>query len=143
MTNFVALLRAINVGGTGKLPMKELSAMCWDLGFQDVRTYIQSGNVVFESALPERTVRTELERVLSKRMGKKIDVFVRTASELSSILKANPFPEAEPAKVAVFFCPTPRRRGYRTTLSRTAESKSGWAGERSTSTIRTAWGSPN
>ena len=53
MTAFVALLRAVNVGGTGKLPMSELKAMCEALGFEGVRTYIASGNVVFTSRKSE------------------------------------------------------------------------------------------
>ncbi len=107
MATFIALLRAVNVGGTGLLPMKDLSALCTDLGFGKVRTYIQSGNVVFESKLPEKTVRTKLEEALTKRLGKKADVLVRTASELRSILEANPFPEAQPSKVTVLFLSNP------------------------------------
>ena len=49
MTAFIALLRAVNVGGTGKLPMNLLKAMCKELGFTAVRTYIGSGNIVFSS----------------------------------------------------------------------------------------------
>jgi len=49
MTSYVALIRAVNVGGTGKLPMRELVTLCEDAGFQAVRTYIASGNVVFLS----------------------------------------------------------------------------------------------
>jgi uncharacterized protein (DUF1697 family) len=108
---FVALLRAINVGGTGMLPMKDLSAICTDLGFKKVRTYIQSGNVIFESALPEENVRAGLDQVLTRRMGKKVDVMVRSASELRSILEANPFPDAPPAKVAVLFLSHPAPKG--------------------------------
>ena len=111
MAIFVALLRAVNVGGTGMLPMKELSALCIKLGFKKVRTYIQSGNVVLESSLPEENVRAGLERVLTKRMGKKVDVMVRSASELRSILEANPFADAEPAKVAVVFLSHPAPKG--------------------------------
>jgi len=103
MTTFIALLRAINVGGTGTLPMKELSALCAGLGLENVQTYIQSGNVVFESRRSEEHVRTDLERVLHENMGGKIDVMVRTAAELRSILDANPFPHANPAQVAVAF----------------------------------------
>src|SRR6202008_63371 len=97
MTVFVAFLRAINVGGTGMLPMKDLAALCTDLGLQDVRTYIQSGNVVFASKLAERKVQAQLEKALAAKMGKKIDVMVRTAAELRSILLGNPFPRAKPA----------------------------------------------
>jgi len=50
MTRYVGLLRAVNVGGTGKLPMADLRAMCAEIGFADVQTYIASGNVVFDSA---------------------------------------------------------------------------------------------
>jgi uncharacterized protein (DUF1697 family) len=57
MAKYVALLRAINVGGTGKLPMTDLKALCEDAGFAHVQTYIASGNVVFESAAPEPQVK--------------------------------------------------------------------------------------
>ena len=103
MAIFAALLRAINVGGTGMLPMKELAALCVGLGFENVRTYIQSGNVVFETSLAESKIQATLEQMLTRKMDKKIDVFVRSASELRSILQGNPFPEAPPAKVAVVF----------------------------------------
>jgi uncharacterized protein (DUF1697 family) len=106
MAVFIALLRAVNVGGTGMLPMKELSTLCSDLGFKNVRTYIQSGNVVFETALLEKAVKAKLEDALAKRMGKKVDVAVRTPPELQAILKENPFSSSPPAKVAVFFLPT-------------------------------------
>jgi uncharacterized protein (DUF1697 family) len=52
MPGYIALLRAVNVGGTGKLPMADLKAMCGDAGFARVQTYIASGNAVFESRLP-------------------------------------------------------------------------------------------
>lgn len=103
MTTFVALLRAINVGGTGLLPMKDLSALCVDLGFENVRTYIQSGNVIFDSSLSEADVKTELEWVLEARMDNHVDVLLRSAKELRSILEANPFPNAKPAQVGVMF----------------------------------------
>ncbi|HEY2785735.1 MAG TPA: DUF1697 domain-containing protein [Fimbriiglobus sp.] len=102
MPTYVALLRAVNVGGTGKLPMKDLVKLCTKLGFADVRTFIQSGNVVFRSKLGERAVRTKLEVALTEKMGKPADVIVRTGPEMKAVLAANPFPDAEPAKVGVF-----------------------------------------
>ena len=111
MAVFIALLRAINVGGTGMLPMKELSALCTELGLAKVRTYIHSGNVVFESRLSEEKVRAALEKALAERMRKTIDVMVRTAAELRSVLEANPFPDAQPAKVAVVFRSGPAPKG--------------------------------
>jgi uncharacterized protein (DUF1697 family) len=107
MTAFVALLRAVNVGGTGMLPMKDLQAMCVGLGLEKVRTYIQSGNVVFESLMPERILRANLEQALSEKMGKPATVLIRTAAELRATLDANPFPAAKPAQVALVFLPEP------------------------------------
>ena len=107
MTAFVALLRAVNVGGTGALPMGELQSMCVKLGLDNIRTYIQSGNVVFESQMPERILRAKLEQALHERMGKHVTVLIRTASELRATLDANPFPSARPAQVGVVFLPEP------------------------------------
>jgi uncharacterized protein (DUF1697 family) len=100
---YIALLRGINVGGTGLLPMKDLAALCESLGFASVRTYIQSGNVLFASKLAESKVKKLLEDTLEKRMGKKIHVIVRTHAELLRILERNPFPGEEPAKVGISF----------------------------------------
>ena len=88
--------------------MKELAALCERLDFKDVRTYIQSGNVIFTSGLSEEAVRSGLEKSLVVKMGKKIDVMVRTPAELRFVLSHNPFPDKEPAKVAVaFLCEPP------------------------------------
>jgi uncharacterized protein (DUF1697 family) len=103
MTAFVALLRAVNVGGTGKLSMSDLSKLCTKLGFKNVRTYIQSGNVIFESQLSETAIRTRLEEALTRVLGKRADVMVRTAAELQAVLDGNPFPNVEPARVGVYF----------------------------------------
>lgn len=100
---YIALLRGVNVGGTGILAMKDLAALCTDLGFTQVRTYIQSGNAIFASRLKEDTVRGALETALHAKMGKRIDVMVRTLAEMRAVLEANPFPDREPAKVAVNF----------------------------------------
>lgn len=103
MPIYVALLRAVNVGGTGKLPMSELRAMCVAEGFEAVQTYIASGNVVFASDLSESKVKAALERRLADYAGKPVGVIVRTAKEMASVLKANPFPDAPPNwTVAIF-----------------------------------------
>ena len=103
MTRYVALLRAVNVGGTGKVAMTELKAMCVDAGFDHVQTYIASGNVVFESKASSRRVKSELEARLLASAGKPVAVFVRTADEMQAVLNRNPFPE-KPANftVAIF-----------------------------------------
>ncbi|HTJ94401.1 MAG TPA: DUF1697 domain-containing protein [Pararobbsia sp.] len=103
MTTFIALLRAVNVGGTGKLPMTELVEMCNAAGFTDVRTYIASGNVVFRSKLGEAKVRTTLEKSLHAYAGKPVGVIVRTASEMADVLEQNPFANEAGNRVAALF----------------------------------------
>lgn len=103
MNRYVALLRAVNVGGTGKLPMAELRAMCESLGFAEARTYIASGNVVFASGLSEKTVKTKLERALETYAGKPVGILIRTAAELAAVLDANPFKSAAPNRTVAIF----------------------------------------
>ena len=103
MTAFVALLRAVNVGGTGKLPMTELKAMCDAAGFNKVRTYIASGNALFESGLAEAEVKAALERALERYAGKPVGVLVRTAAEMAAVEAANPWAERPGNRVAAIF----------------------------------------
>jgi uncharacterized protein (DUF1697 family) len=103
MSIFIGLLRAINVGGTGSLAMTDLKAMCEGLGLTDVRTYIQSGNVIFGSTWAEPHIKTALEEALSRKMGKPIRVLVRSAREMRAVLDGNPFPGAPASKVSVVF----------------------------------------
>lgn len=103
MTCYIALLRAVNVGGTGKLPMSELRQLCESVGFSAVRTYIASGNVVFESPKTAAAVKAELEKALHTYAGKPLGVLVRTSTELAEVLAQNPFPdEAANRTVAIF-----------------------------------------
>jgi uncharacterized protein (DUF1697 family) len=103
VTIHIALLRAVNVGGTGKLPMADLRALCEKAGLKDARTYIQSGNVVFTSALAAPAAKTTLERALAVRLGKPCQVLIRSAEELERIVAANPYPEAAPNQLLVVF----------------------------------------
>jgi uncharacterized protein (DUF1697 family) len=107
MPAYVALLRAINVGGTGKLPMTELKAMCETCSFAKVRTYIASGNVVFTSGKRESAVKAVLERALAAYAGKPVGVLVRTAEEMAGVLEANPFPKAAPNRTMAIFLDAP------------------------------------
>lgn len=103
MTTYIALLRAVNVGGTGKLPMAALVKMCEGCGFAGVRTYIASGNAVFTSKLKERKVKALLEERLAALAGKPVGVLVRTADEMAAVVAANPFRAARPnSTVAIF-----------------------------------------
>ena len=99
----VALLRAVNVAGTGKLAMTDLRAMGTALGFADVRTFIASGNLLFGSGLDEATIKVLLEARLAVHAGKRVAVFVRTAAELAAIVAADPFPDAVGARHTVHF----------------------------------------
>lgn len=103
MSTYVALLRAVNVGGTGKLPMAALVKMCAALGFEDARTYIASGNAVFGSRLGERKVKAALEKRLAEYAGKPVGVLVRTAEEMAAVLAANPFRTIPPNRTVAIF----------------------------------------
>jgi uncharacterized protein (DUF1697 family) len=103
MPTYIALLRAVNVGGTGKLPMATLKAMCAAEGFAKVQTYIASGNVVFVAKQAESKVKAALENRLQAFAGKPVGVVVRTADEMRAVLESNPFPDSPPnSTVAIF-----------------------------------------
>lgn len=107
MTDFIALLRAVNVGGTGKLPMSDLKDLCQKAGFGSVRTYIASGNVVFASDATEHEVKALLEDRLLSYAGKPVGVLVRTAEQLAAVLAGNPFPKASPSRTVAIFLDRP------------------------------------
>jgi len=103
MNTFIGLLRAVNVGGTGKLPMSDLKKMCESIGFKEIRTYIASGNVIFESEKSEAEVKTALMEKLQAYGGKAVNVLVRTVKELTDVLVKNPFSEAAPNRTTAIF----------------------------------------
>jgi len=103
MTAYCALLRAVNVGGHGRLAMSDLKTICEGAGFGQVRTYIQSGNVVFASEFGADAVEDRLTQALATHLGAPVDVMVRTALELAAIRDANPFSGAPPNFVMVQF----------------------------------------
>jgi uncharacterized protein (DUF1697 family) len=103
MPVYIALLRGINVVGANQLPMKELAVMCGACGFLKARTYIQSGNAIFESRLKEAAIQRKLEAALAAKMSKPVAVMVRTPAEMRAVLAANPFPNEHPSKVLVAF----------------------------------------
>lgn len=107
MTIYIALLRAVNVGGTGKLPMSELKALCQAAGFQDVRTYIASGNVIFQSKANEAAVKKALEAKLTDYASRPVDVLVRTAAELANVVSNNPFPDKAANRTLTIFLDAP------------------------------------
>ena len=104
----IALLRAVNVGGTGKLPMAELKAMAEELGLENTRTYIASGNLLFDTKLKESAVKAKLEKRLEDYAGKPVGVMVRTGTEMGKVVEDNPF-RGEPGNrvVAIFLDEAP------------------------------------
>jgi uncharacterized protein (DUF1697 family) len=112
LKTYICFLRGINVGGHMLLPMNELRTLCEKLGFERVRTYIQSGNIVLETPLAEAALGKQLESALQEKMGKRIPVALRTIDELDAVLKNNPFQKAEPAKVGVMFFAEPIREYF-------------------------------
>ena len=111
MPVYVALLRAVNVGGTGKLTMADLRAACDGLGFAGAKTYIQSGNVVFRSDLPEPAVQAKLEQALAAKMGKAPGVLLRSRRQLEDVAaRAERFLDAKPNLLLIAFLPEPPPR---------------------------------
>jgi uncharacterized protein (DUF1697 family) len=120
MNAYIALLRAVNVMGAGKLPMAELKSLCEAAGFKSVRTYIASGNVVFQSAKSEAKVKSILEATLAKRDGKPVTVLVRTAAEMAAVLAANPFPQMPANHTLAHFLDKPPAADALQTISKQA-----------------------
>jgi uncharacterized protein (DUF1697 family) len=106
MPTYIALLRAVNVGGTGKLPMADFRKLLSQLGFRNVETYIQSGNAVFDAPGSPASVTKSVSTALATFMGKPVPVLVRGRDDLSGVIAANPFAaeaEADGARVHVVF----------------------------------------
>ncbi len=133
MTAYIALFRGINVGGRNILPMKELRAELENLGCEDVKTYIQSGNAVFrhsEGTSPRlaESIRTAIDA----SHGFEPAVLLVTADHLEAAVRSNPFPgrEDDPSKLLLFFLQRhtgdTRSRGDRDHQSRQRELCAGW-----------------
>ena len=122
MPVFVLLLRAVNVGGTGKLPMSDLKRLCEKAGFQNGRTYIASGNVVAERDGSEAEAKDALEAELRSYAGKPIGVIVRTAAEMAKVVADNPFPDRPASRtVAIFLEHAPPPDALKTVKGRANE----------------------
>ncbi len=107
VTRYVAMLRAVNVTGTGKLPMAALKAIGEDCGFENVRTFIASGNLLFESVQGEKAVQRGIEERIETLFGKRIPVFVRSAAEMTQVAAGNPFGDDKPSRVMAHFIADP------------------------------------
>ena len=108
MEKYIALLRGINVGGKRKILMADLKKMFSNLGFTDIATYIQSGNVVFSAAIQEDHLKlsAQIEQAISKHYEFEVPVIIRTAKEWKEAMEQNPFlkkQEVEPERLHLTF----------------------------------------
>ena len=107
MPIYISMLRGINVGGHKQVPMSELRAMFEALGFEQVRTYIQSGNVIFEAAKSNPSdLSARIEKKILSQFGFPVSVITRTPEEMRKNIEGNPFAKesrTEPAKVYIAF----------------------------------------
>lgn len=120
MKTYIALFRGINVGGRNVLPMKELKQVLEEAGCADVRTYIQSGNVVFRSAIADAArLSKQLMMAVSRSHGFEPRVLVRTLADLEKAAAGNPFPEADenPKRLHLFFLAEPAKEPDLTSLN--------------------------
>ena len=93
MTTFIALLRGINVGGNRMVAMGELRDLCREAGLADVRSYVNSGNLVFTGTGKPEEQEKRIEAAIEKHYGFAVDVMVRNAHDWSAYVRGNPFPE--------------------------------------------------
>ena len=130
MNTWIALLRGINVVGRRQLLMKDLAAIFERRGFSSVRTYIQSGNVVFQSAHGSaRSLAAEIGALLLKRAGFEPQVMVLSRRELAAAIRGNPFPEADrdPKSLHLFFLSARPPRPDLGALTRLKKGREGFA----------------
>ncbi len=107
VTSYVAMLRAVNVAGTGKLPMAELKAIGEACGFLNVRTFIASGNLLFDSDLDDAEAAKRIGAKIEAFFGKPVPLFVRSAAELAEVAAGNPFTDDKPSRVMAHFIADP------------------------------------
>ncbi|MGK9170751.1 DUF1697 domain-containing protein [Inquilinus limosus] len=94
MTSWIALLRAVNVGGHAPIAMAGLRALAAELGFAEPRTLLQTGNLAFQGdGRPAEELERALEDALAQRFGLRTDVFVRSAADWAAVIARNPFPD--------------------------------------------------
>ena len=103
MTRWIALLRAVNVGGTGKLKMADLRAKLEDVGLSRVETYLASGNAIFDGPDAEYEARDKVALALSDLGKEHHSVLLRDAASLELVLEHIPFPTAEPSRIGIVF----------------------------------------
>jgi uncharacterized protein (DUF1697 family) len=105
MKTFIGLLRGINVGGHNKVPMVDLRSLCAELGWKNIQTYIQSGNLVFSASGKPAALETTLQCAIEKHFGFSISTIIRSAADWPAYIRSNPFLDAcEKEPHAVMLC---------------------------------------
>jgi uncharacterized protein (DUF1697 family) len=105
VARLIVLLRGINLGSRNRIAMPKLRELLEDAGFDDVQTYVQSGNVVLSSRAAAATVGRRVERLIADELGLEIDVVVRTRNELATVVRRNPLGDVanDPKRYQVSF----------------------------------------
>lgn len=103
MKKYIILLRAVNVSGKNILKMAELKNTLSEYGFQDVQTYIQSGNILVETDLTRNETQKKIQNCIATEFGLNIEVFVFTKKEFEDAKKNNPYSDKEPNRVFFTF----------------------------------------
>ena len=103
MTRYIVLLRGINVSGKNKLPMSELRDLLSKLGFRNVQTYIQSGNIILDAAEEKSMVEERIKKGIQTQFGYDVPVIAKTVDDLKRAIKGNPYPTTNEKVVAVVF----------------------------------------
>lgn len=103
MNRYAAFLRGVNLGSANKVAMPALRAMAEGLGYAEVRTYINSGNLLFTTTGDDVGLSEAIGQAIQQTFGRRIDVAVRSADELREILSGNPYPDGDPSQVTVAF----------------------------------------
>ena len=91
MSHKIAILRGINVGGKRKVLMSDLKALCKELDWKNVRTYIQSGNIIFNSNKKHTELETSLEKIIKDKYDFEVPVIVRSSEDLQLLINKNPY----------------------------------------------------
>lgn len=120
MTTYVAFLRGVNLGPQRKVPMARLAELARELGYDEVWTWVNSGNLVVRTTDAPTDVEAALAAALERELGLRVDVTVRPDEELVALLERNPFPDAPPQEVTVSFLLAPAPDGAVDRLSAVA-----------------------
>jgi uncharacterized protein (DUF1697 family) len=119
MARHIALLRGINLGSHNRISMPALRKVLADGGFEDVKTYLQSGNVVLSSGRKPAEVGRECERLIKDRLALDVDVVVRTRAELAKVVERNPLEDVatNPKRYQVSFLAATPSAGLKSKLA--------------------------